>query len=199
MKKLFAFFTLLLVSVVANATEFKEGTAYKVLDLPHSTTPVVTEFFSFYCPHCYEFELLLKEIKTKLPEGTRFEKNHVSFMGSKMGFTMNKAYATMVELHVDDKLTPVFFNHIHRERKYPKDVETLKQWFVDAGVDGQQFDNTFSSFATDSMAREFDILFQKAKLTGVPAIIVNSKYEIIPGGIDSLDEYIKLINYLLTK
>lgn len=44
----------------------------------------VVEFFSFYCPHCYDFQYKYKipeQIDAKLPEGTKVVQYHVDFMG----------------------------------------------------------------------------------------------------------------------
>ena len=76
MKKLFALFSMLMLSLSAHAAQFKEGEHYKVLDLEASKKPVVTEFFSFYCPHCNTFEPIIQQLKKQLPEGARLQKNH---------------------------------------------------------------------------------------------------------------------------
>lgn len=44
----------------------------------------VLEFFSFYCPHCYDFELNYKipsKVKAGLPEGAVLKQYHVDFLG----------------------------------------------------------------------------------------------------------------------
>ncbi len=81
MKKLFALLTTLLVSLSIHAAQFEEGKYYKVLDRPHSENPKVMEFFSFYCPHCHEFEPIVEQLAAQLPAGTEFQRVHVSFMG----------------------------------------------------------------------------------------------------------------------
>lgn len=196
--KLIALATTLLMSLTLHAAQFEEGTNYKVLDMPHSAQPKVAEFFSFYCPHCYQFEGIIKQLKAQLPEGTEFQKLHVSFMGGDMGKSMSKAYATMVSLKVEDTLKPVMFDRIHKLRQPPKDVAELRQIFTDEGVDGAKFDATFNSFAVDSMVRRFDQEFNDSGLTGVPSVVVNGKYLVQTQGIKSMEEYFALVNYLLT-
>ncbi|SHO54306.1 thiol:disulfide interchange protein DsbA/DsbL [Vibrio quintilis] len=199
MKKLFALFATLIISLSVQADPYKEGVNYQVLDLPHSTNPTVTEYFSFYCPHCFEFEPVIQKLKLHLPKDTEFQKNHVSFMGGSMGAPMSKAYATMISLGVEDKMIPVMFNRIHVERNAPKTEAALKQIFIDQGVDAKKFDATFNSFAVDSMARRFDKGFQESKLTGVPSVIVNNKYLVVTRGIKDNEDYFKLVDFLLKK
>ncbi|KLN65265.1 MULTISPECIES: thiol:disulfide interchange protein DsbA/DsbL [Vibrio] len=198
MKKLFALVATLMLSLSAHAAQFTEGQHYKVLDLEASKKPMVTEFFSFYCPHCNSFEPIMAQLKTKLPKDAKFLKNHVSFMGGSMGESMSKAYATMIVLKVEDKMTPILFNRIHNMRKAPKNDQELRQIFLDEGVDAKKFDAAFNGFAVDSMVRRFDKQFKNSGLSGVPALIVNNKYLVEASSIKSMDEYFALVNYLLT-
>ena len=199
MKKLFAFFSLIMLSLSAHAAKFNEGEHYKVLDLKTSKKPMVTEFFSFYCPHCNSFEPIIQQLKQQLPKDATLQKNHVSFMGGKMGLPMSKAYATMIALKVEDKMVPVMFNRIHNMRKPPRDEAELRQIFIDEGIDAKKFDAAYNGFAVDSMVRRFDKAFKDSGLSGVPAVIVNNRYLVEAQGINGLDEYFELVNFLLKK
>jgi thiol:disulfide interchange protein DsbA len=199
MKKLFALVATLMLSLSAHAAQFSEGEHYKVLDLEASKKPTVTEFFSFYCPHCNSFEPIIQQLKAQLPESAKFQKNHVSFMGGNMGESMSKAYATMVALKIEDQMTPVLFNRIHNMRQAPKNNEELRQIFLDEGVDAKKFDSAFKGFAVDSMVRRFDKQFKDSGLSGVPAVIVNNKYLIQAQGIKTIEEYFALVDFLLEK
>ncbi|ERM59030.1 MULTISPECIES: thiol:disulfide interchange protein DsbA/DsbL [Vibrio] len=199
MKKLFAFFSLIMLSLSAHAAKFNEGEHYKVLDLEASKKPMVTEFFSFYCPHCNSFEPIIQQLKQQLPKDAKLQKNHVSFMGGNMGLPMSKAYATMIALKVEDKMVPVMFNRIHNMNKPPRDEAELRQIFLDEGVDEKKFDAAYNGFAVDSMVRRFDKAFKDSGLSGVPAVVVNNRYLIDAQGINSLDEYFELVNFLLKK
>ncbi|OEF26053.1 thiol:disulfide interchange protein DsbA/DsbL [Vibrio rumoiensis] len=199
MKKIFTLFAALLLSFAAQAERFPEGDYYKVVDLPHSSSPTVTEFFSFYCPHCNDFEPMIGALKKHLDGKADFEKVPVSFMGGNMGQPMSKAYATMVSLNVDDKLVPVLFNRIHAQRNPPKDEAELRQIFLDNGVSAADFDGTYNSFAVDSMVRRFDKSFKDSGLSGVPTVVVNNKYIVNSSKIKDLNEYFDLIDSLLKK
>ncbi|KJY82495.1 thiol:disulfide interchange protein [Vibrio galatheae] len=198
MKKLFALVATLMLSLSAHAAQFSEGEHYTVLNLEAAKKPIVTEFFSFYCPHCNAFEPIVQQLKAQLPEDVKFQKNHVSFMGGNMGESMSKAYATMVALKVEDKMTPVMFNRIHNMRKAPKDDAELRQIFIDEGVDAKKFDAAFKGFAVDSMVRRFDKQFKDSGLKGVPAVVVNNKYLVEGSKLRTVDEYFALVDYLLT-
>ncbi|MEF1288244.1 thiol:disulfide interchange protein DsbA/DsbL [Vibrio sp. M260118] len=196
MKKLFTLVVSLLLSLSVHAEQFKEGEHYQVLDLEASKKPTVTEFFSFYCPHCHSFEPLIANLKTKLPEGVKLQKNHVSFMGGNMGMSMSKAYATMVSLKVEDKMSAVMFNRIHNLKQAPKNDEQLRQIFIDEGIDAKKYDAAFNGFAVDSMVRRFDKNFKQAGIQGVPAVVVNNRYLVQAR---SAEEFYEIVNFLLKK
>ena len=198
MKKLFAFFSLIMLSLSAHAAKFNEGEHYKVLDLEASKKPLVTEFFSFYCPHCHSFEPIIVQLKQQLPKDAKLQKNHVSFMGGNMGLPMSKAYATMIALDAEDNMVPAMFAKIHEKQQTPRNEAELRQIFIDNGIDAKKFDAAYNGFAVNSMQKRFDKQFDASTLTGVPGVLVNNKYIVKPDQIKSYEEYNQLVNYLLT-
>ncbi|MFC1237418.1 thiol:disulfide interchange protein DsbA/DsbL [Vibrio sp. F74] len=197
MKKLFMLLATLILSTSVQAAQFNEGTHYEVLDLEKTSTPTVTEYFSFFCGHCNNFEPVIQQLKTKLPKNAKFQKVHVSFMGGNMGVPMAKAYASMIVLKVEDKMVPYMFNQIHTLRTPPKTETELRQMFIDNGVDAKKFDSAYKGFAIDSMQKRFDKQFKAVKLSGVPGVVVNNRYVVKTDGIKNYDEYFDLVNYLL--
>ncbi len=162
MKKIFALLITMLLSNAAHAVQFTAGKHYQVLNTKPSSSPTVTEYFSFYCPHCYNFEPIMEQVKERIPKNAKFEKVHVSFMGGSMAASMAKAYATMVVLEVEEKMIPVMFRQIHEFKKAPRNVQSLRQIFTDHGVDPEKFDAAFNGVVVDSMQRRFDTAFRDA-------------------------------------
>ncbi|SKA55529.1 thiol:disulfide interchange protein DsbA/DsbL [Photobacterium toruni] len=199
MKNVLTLISAALLSFSVHAANFTEGNYYKVLDQPQSTTPIVTEYFSFYCPHCFQFESIIRKLKTKLPDNVNLQKMHVSFIGGSMGKVMSKAFATAVILNVTDKMVPVLFNRIHTLNQPPHNEAEIRQLFIDEGVPAAVFDGAFNSFSVNAMVVRFDESFEAAELTGVPAVIVNNKYLVKTSDIKSVDEYFELVNFLLKK
>ncbi|VEA70927.1 Thiol:disulfide interchange protein DsbA precursor [Serratia rubidaea] len=56
MKKIWLALVGMVMAFSASAAQFSDGTQYVTLDKPVTGEPQVLEFFSFYCPHCYQFE-----------------------------------------------------------------------------------------------------------------------------------------------
>ena len=84
MKKLLGMlFVSCLFMVNVQAQElWQEGTHYRIISDEASSEKKITEFFSFWCPHCYNFEPIVAEIKKKKSDDVKFEKVHVNFMRS---------------------------------------------------------------------------------------------------------------------
>ncbi|USD65318.1 thiol:disulfide interchange protein DsbA/DsbL [Vibrio sp. SCSIO 43136] len=199
MKKLVILLSTLLLSLSSVAANFQPGEHYQVLETRHTRSPMVTELFSFYCPHCFTMEPIIKGLKAQLPANAKFEKAHVSFMGGEMGTLMSKAYATMVSLKVEEFMVPAMFEQVQVKQKPPQTAQEMRAFFVANGVDGNKFDAAFNGFAVDSMVRRYDQQFKNADLKGVPAVVVNNKYLVKAGSVSSAEEYHQLVNFLLTK
>ncbi|GLO62381.1 thiol:disulfide interchange protein DsbA [Vibrio sp. MACH09] len=199
MKKVFILLATLLASVSIHAAQFNEGDHYQVLDVNKSSSPVVTEFFSFYCPHCLKFEPFINELKKKIPDNAKLQKVHVSFMGGNMAVPVAKAYATMVVLKVEETMVPYFFKQIQILQNAPQSEADIRQMFIDNGIDGKKFDSAYNGFAVDSIQKRFDKQFTSTGLQGVPGVVVNNKYLVKTDKLKGYDDYFDLVNFLLKK
>ncbi|ESP91821.1 MULTISPECIES: thiol:disulfide interchange protein DsbA/DsbL [Pseudoalteromonas] len=199
----------LMLPLAANAMTFEAGKHYEVIAERGTKKPEVTEYFSFYCPACNNFEGLIDQFKPKLDSGVKFKKSHVDFVGvrdpehQKMIAT---ALATAEVLPQKKQIVSAIFSHIHTKRGKFNELADIKDVFVAQGVDGAKFDKMYKSFSVrtkaSKMARQQKQLQDKGALSSVPTFIVNGKYKLVLGrssGITSPDDIAKLINYLASK
>lgn len=102
---------LLLAPMAVVAADYQEGVHYTVInDGPATAKPEITEFFSFYCPHCYNFaKTVVPKIIADKPDGVAFNQAHVDFIGKDMGVEMSRAFAVAHQLNVDDKIDNALF------------------------------------------------------------------------------------------
>ncbi|TKB51107.1 thiol:disulfide interchange protein DsbA/DsbL [Ferrimonas sediminicola] len=198
MKKLFTILLALVLTPMALAVQFEEGTHYKVVSQAKvQGQPTVTEFFSFYCPHCYTFEKVhLPNLKRDLDPAIKFEQKHVDFIGGPMGIEMTKALAVMQTLKVGDKVKKPLFSAIHDARKQFATGADIKQLFVDNGVDADQYDKALNSFMVNAKVKKWKKEQMDSGIRGVPALIVNGKYQVEMGGLESAEQLAELVNYL---
>lgn len=196
----------LLVPLQACAADAKweEGTHYTVLDEPATDKPVITEFFSFWCPHCYQFESLVKEIKSKMSKDTEFNKIHVNFMGFTSTEIQDDATRAMMiarAIKQEDALNSAIFDYIHKQRASVTGLEDLRNIFVVNGVDKAEFDKMATSFGVNNMLKknnkELDQFRQYVR--GVPNFIVNGRYQAQFTSDMSKDDIVDLIVWLSNK
>ena len=201
MRKIFIIF--LLGAAFFNAkAQFVEGRHYEVVSETTTEKPTVTEFFSFYCGHCFQFESMLDDYKKGLKTGTKFEKSHVDYIprdNPPVQFGIVKAYLVIQALGIDEKLRPAFFDAIHT-KGVPVETETdIKKLFTSNGVSGAGFDKLYEDPKLAKNAEKMIQAFKDKKITNVPTMVVNGKYKLKMESVKSLDELIKLTNFLLEK
>ncbi|WP_240221772.1 thiol:disulfide interchange protein DsbA/DsbL [Rheinheimera hassiensis] len=199
MKKILFALALFLNTGFTYASEtFNENEHYKVLEIPISASPKVVEFFSYYCPFCYNFEPIVAELKQALPAGITVQKIPVSFHGGKMAPTIQRAHAMAVSLTVEEQFTPLLFTQIHQQRQPPADRAALKALFNKAGINGKQFDANFDSMPVTAMVADFDQAIEQAAVRSVPSFIINDKYLVNISAVSSQQQFNALINHLLS-
>ena len=213
MKKMHRLFMVLLMpliafSITACAEKYTEGKQYTKVNEVASQSPEVREYFSFYCPHCLRFEPLMHDVKKSLPEGVKFERNHVDFLRAaspEIQAMLSKAVAVAEQLDNSDKLIGAIFNYLQIQRAPITSEKDIRNIFVLNGADGDKFDKLVKSFSVNSRAKSMkkhqDTMSSKGALKAVPTIIVNGKYRINTGELDKNnpeEDYKNLISYLLT-
>lgn len=194
MKKIWLALAGLILAFSASAAQFTEGKQYIALDKPAVGEPQVLEFFSFYCPHCYQFEEVYHvsdAVKKALPVGTKMTKYHVEFLGP-MGKQLTQAWAVAMALGVEDKITQPMFEAVQKTQtvQTPDDIRNV---FIKAGVKAEDYDAALNSFVVKSLVVQQEKAAEDLQLRGVPAVFVNGKYMVKNDGLDtsSMDAYVK--------
>lgn len=186
MKKILLALAGMILAFSASAAQITEGKQYTTLEKPVAGEPQVLEFFSFYCPHCYQFEQVLHvsdTVKKKLPEGTKMTKYHVEFLGP-LGKELTQAWAVAIALGVEDKITSPMFEAVQKTQTV-QTVADIRQVFIDAGVKAEEYDAAWNSFVVKSLVAQEEKAAADLQLQGVPAMYVNGKYQLNPQGMDT--------------
>ncbi|EIZ8955661.1 thiol:disulfide interchange protein DsbA [Cronobacter sakazakii] len=189
-----------------SAADYSDGKQYNTLEKPVAGAPQVMEFFSFYCPHCYQFEEVLHvsdSVKKKLPAGTKMTKYHVEFLGP-LGKDLTQAWAVAMAMGIEDKITAPMFEAVQKTQtvQTPADIRKV---FIDAGVKPEEYDAAWNSFVVKSLVAQQEKAAADVGLQGVPAMYVNGKYQLNPQGMDTsnmdvfVQQYADTVNYLLGK
>jgi len=194
-----------LTAINLSAEEFVKGKHYIEINGELSKNPQVTEYFSFYCPHCYRQEPFMEEVKSMLPETKSFVKTHVDSMPGRdkqLEHALSRALVTAQLLKVEEKIVADIFSSIHEAGSPINSEDDIKKLFQQRGVDGVTFDKTFNSFrvktAVKKMQKSTNAMRQQG-ITSVPTLLINNKFVPQTRQLTSMKEYKALIAFLLTK
>jgi thiol:disulfide interchange protein DsbA len=195
-------------SVSAQGSKYEEGKHYTMISEQATNTPELREYFSYYCPACRAYEPYLSEFEKALPDGAKFEKTHVDFMGhtsQEIQFMLSKALIIAEKTGVAKSFSPAIFKYLQTDRATVSSEKDLRNIFVLNGGDGAKFDKGMKSFSIISQAKRNkkiqDKLSQSRHLTGVPTMIVNGKYVINSKSLDDKNffaDYTALVAHLFT-
>ncbi|VFP86805.1 Thiol:disulfide interchange protein DsbA [Candidatus Erwinia haradaeae] len=181
---------------------------YICLDQPVMGLPNVLEFFSFYCPHCYEFEKEWRSNKTvqnNFPLHSKLIKYHITNLGGEMGNTITRAWAIAMMMGLEEKvILPIFEGVLIK--KNIVDPVSLKTVFIEStGIQAKQYDIAWNSPVIDALCAQQGKVARDMHLKGIPTMIINGKYMINSDEFDTssiatyVQQYADLVQFLLHK
>lgn len=194
--------TAMTATINVQAAELKDGVQYISLNQQRTAQPEVVEFFSFYCPHCYSFEMQYKipqKVKEAIPEGTEFKQYHVNFLG-RQSENLTRAWALAMVLGAEEKVKKPLFDAAQANSL--KSMDDIRQKFLDNGVTAEQFDGGINSFAVTALFNKQANLAEQLGVHGVPDFYVNGQFRVNPEGLsreDFIGDYVKTVKELLKK
>lgn len=206
MKKIWLALASMVLAFSVSAANIAEGEEYTALSKPVAGAPDVVEFFSFYCPHCYQFSEVYKvnsTVEKSVPKDTKTVRYHVDFLGP-FGKELTRAWAVAMALGVEDQVSPALFKSV-QETQSIKSEKDIRQTFINAGVKAEDYDAAMNSFVVNSLVSQQQNAATEFQINGVPAMIINGKYQMRNNGITakSPEEYAKVysevVNQLLLK
>lgn len=183
----------------ANAAALQKGLHYDLIAAPQpSDAPPgkieVIEFFSYACPHCYEFEPVIKAWSQKLPKDVVL--THVPLVSGGWSGT-GKLYYALESLGVESKLRADVFKALHGDHsmKPEDDGKAWAAWAAQRGVDAKQF-----TVAYNFIGGKTTQALQKLKMIegkGVPSIVVDGRYLVLSNTIESWDDLLALTDQVI--
>jgi len=174
-------FSALLVGsgVNAFAADLVEGKDYLLVQPPLPVADpakiVVTDFFSYACPHCFSFSPDLRNWESKLPKDVVLDRVAVTFGRQAWGL-LAQLYYTLRSFGKDHELDSAVFDALHRENAPLVSAERIADWAAAHGINREAFLSTFGSVTIRSFATNAEQLTARVKLRGVPSLIVDGKY-----------------------
>jgi thiol:disulfide interchange protein DsbA len=178
-----------------------EGTHYSVVAETSSEQKEIVEYFSFWCPACYQFENFVNEIKSQMDSDVKFRKVHVNFMSfttPKIQEQATKAMLVSRSLGIEELMNAAIFAHIHEQGKKIEGISDLKELFNSYDISTADFENILNKTElTAAFTQNNDEIDQfKEHLKGVPNIIVNGKYQAKFSREMTVQDIVDLVNWL---
>jgi protein dithiol oxidoreductase (disulfide-forming) len=134
----------------------------------------VIEFFWYACPHCNAFEPTLDAWQKALPADVAFRRVPVAFRDIYVG--QQQLFYTLEAMGKVDALHRKVFYAVHGERQRLETTAEIVAFAEKAGLDRQQFTDTFNSFAVQTKTKQATRLAEAYKIDGVPAMGIHGRF-----------------------
>jgi protein dithiol oxidoreductase (disulfide-forming) len=157
------------------------GHDYVVLDTPQRQESngkiEVVEFFSWGCPHCYEFYPKLSRWLSTLPKDASFKRVPVG-LGHPEWEALAKAYYALQSTGDVDRLDSQIFEDIHRNHVWLYDEQSITAWVGKHGVDMVRFTAAYRSFGVNTSEAQAEQKSADYRIPGVPTLAIDGKYTV---------------------
>jgi len=160
--------------------EFVEGTHYKAIvgaaPIPSAGPIRVTEFFSYGCIHCRNFDPIVNDWNRDLPKDVVFERSPVSF--SNEWSVLAQAYYALRDTNALEQNHERIFKAIHDNGKQFTTPESIADFVDGHGVTREQF---LTAFNSDAVVREVSDASKRERtmhVNSVPTVDVADHFTI---------------------
>ena len=179
-----------------------EGQDYKKVETPAPVaapagTVDVVEFFSFACPHCFEFEPTLEAWLRKKPAGIHFHRLPVRFLQNSINF--QPMYFTLEAMDLVDAMQQKVFNAVHLEHQRLDKPEDIAAFMTRNGVDAKRFMSIFTSFGVRTKVQQANQLMDTYGVNSVPSIVVGGQYVTSPSQAKGEERTTQVVEFLAAK
>jgi len=160
--------------------EFLEGEHYRVVDTTERRRPgapiTVTEFFSYGCVHCKNFDPMIDEWIETLPEEVDFARSPVAF--SPVWTLLAQTYLTLDYLNILKQNHTRLFSRIHDRGIQFLSAEQIADFVDGNGASKEEFLRAFNSPEVRRRLRETDAAQRMIQINSVPTLVVADRYVI---------------------
>ncbi len=192
--------SVLLLGGSALAKSFQEGVQYVPIQpqpaMASGDEVEVIEFFWYGCPHCSEFEPVVKAWAARQPEQVRFMQMPVFFGGAAdMHAQVYYALESIGEL---ERLHKPLFDAIHVAKRKLRSRAEVDEFLRENGVDMDKFGAAMGSFAVAAKANRARALMRRYGIRSVPAIVIDGRYR-SGTGFSSYQEITEVVDHVVAK
>ncbi len=173
----------LLYSSGVTEGEFAEGNHYELIEDAPKRRPsdpiVVTEYFSYGCIHCKDFDPMIEDWKPNLPPQASFQRAPVSF--SPAWELLARAYLALETMDQLDGNHGRIFRAIHENGRQFLSSDQLGDFVARGGVNKAEFLRAFNGSSVNRRLSEIEVAMSNAGVRSVPSLVVAGKYRVNSG------------------
>lgn len=160
--------------------EYRAGTHFDVIEDAKGRRPgapiQVREYFSYACIHCRNFDPMIENWKSNLPEGVEFRRVPVTF--SPVWALLARTYFALEQLDALEQNHERLFRAIHDQGRQFLLAEMVADYVDGYGVTRAAFLQAFDSAAVRSSFRQAERDQRELGIASVPTLVVDDKYRI---------------------
>lgn len=176
------------------------GTDYQPVNPPQPTSDpskiVVTEFFSYQCPHCFRFAKPYEDWIAKLPADVKAERVAVS-IGHQTWLPAAQAFYALTAMKKVPAIDDALFGAIHRQRLQLDTEAALTDWVGRQGIDQAAFTQAYQSFSVKLNVKRADDLSRSYRLPSVPTLAIDGRYLIPIADDGNFNDQLETANTLI--
>ncbi|MDE0155625.1 MAG: thiol:disulfide interchange protein DsbA/DsbL [Gammaproteobacteria bacterium] len=154
----------------------------------------VVEIFWYGCSHCYSFEPHVKSWLETIPEDVAF-RPVPGVLNSRWAVHARGYFAAEKMGALEQFHTPLF-RALHAQRRNIFTRDSLIDFAAEVGLDKKEFARHYDSNETEVKMKQAFLMARDARITGVPAVIVNGKY-LVSASAGSFERMIETIDDLI--
>jgi len=176
------------------------GTDYQPVNPPQPTSDpskiVVTEFFSYQCPHCFRFAKPYEDWIAKLPADVKAERVAVS-IGHQTWLPAAQAFYALTAMKKVPAIDDALFGAIHRQRLQLDTEAALTDWVGRQGIHQAAFTQAYQSFSVKLNMKRADDLSRSYRLPSVPTLAIDGRYLIPIADDGNFNDQLETANTLI--
>ncbi|MGE0115256.1 MAG: thiol:disulfide interchange protein DsbA/DsbL [Steroidobacteraceae bacterium] len=179
-----------------------EGQDYQLLSPPQPTsTPgkvVVTEFFSYYCSHCYAFYPVVTSWANRLPKDVVFERVPVS-LGRNSWVPGVQAFYALQAMGKLEQMDRLIFNAINAQNVRLIDEASMTGFIAKQGINAADFTAAYNSFGVKSSVARAEQQMKTYRVQGTPTLVVDGRYIVLSEGTKNYEDLLARADKIIAK
>ena len=156
----------------------------------------VIEFFSYGCPHCNEFEPVVRKWRSALPKDVRFRRVPISF-GNPKWQSLAKLYLSVEATGDLAKIDDAIFKAVHEERVPFAGDRDVIDWAEKRVADPKKFTDMYQSFGIQTAARSAEQAGADFGITGIPSFGVAGRYLVVAKEAKSREDILATVDKVI--